>query len=168
MLTSTETTRRHELAVAAGRGALAGLAGVAAMTVGEKLEQGVTGRPGSYVPGRTLATLLGAPRADVERPALLNHAMHWGTGAVVGALRGVWAATGIRGPRASLSHTAVRLAFDQTLENATGRGAPPDTWPVREQVVDVAHKGVHALVTGLVCDAWIPPSLASRRGRRSH
>jgi hypothetical protein len=33
------------------RGALAGLAGTAAMTLAEKVEQQVTGRPDSYVPG---------------------------------------------------------------------------------------------------------------------
>jgi hypothetical protein len=147
---------------------VAGLAGVAVMSLGERLEQRITGRRSSYIPARTLSTLLRRPRSEVDRPVLLNHAMHWGTGAVVGALRGVWAVTGIRGPRASVAHTAVRLAVDQTLENATGRGAPPDTWPVGEQVVDVAHKAVYSAVTGLVADAWIRPALTSRAGRRSH
>ena len=168
MLQKTETTRGRALAAAAGRGAVAGLAGVAVMTLGEKVEQRLTGRPDSYVPARTLSTLLGRPRTDFERPMLLNHAMHWGTGAVVGALRGVWAVTGIRGLRAHATHTVVRLAVDQTLENATGRGAPPSTWPVGEQVVDVAHKAVYSVVTGLVSDLWVPPALVSRRGRRSH
>ncbi|HET9829364.1 MAG TPA: hypothetical protein VFQ11_12720 [Nocardioidaceae bacterium] len=168
MLRSTGTTRGRQIAAAAGRGAVAGLVGVAAMTLGEKVEQAATGRADSYVPARTLSTLLGRPRTDFERPRLLNHVMHWGTGAVVGALRGVWAVTGIRGPRASATHTVVRLAVDQTLENATGRGAPPATWPTREWVLDVAHKAVYAAVTGLVVDAWVPPALASRRGRRSH
>jgi hypothetical protein len=168
MLQSTETTRGRRLAAAAGQGAAAGLVGVAVMTLGEKLEQAVTGRADSYVPARTLSTLLGHPRTDFERPVALNHAMHWGTGAVVGALRGVWAVTGIRGPRANLTHVVLRLAVDQTLENATGRGAPPSTWPVGEQVVDVAHKAVYSIVTGLVSDSWIAPALTSRRGRRSH
>jgi hypothetical protein len=162
------TTRGRALAGAAGRGALAGLAGVAAMTLGEKLEQGLSKRPNSYVPGRTLSTLLGRPRTDIERPLVLNQAMHWGTGAVVGALRGVWSAIGIRGPQAHLTHTFVRLAFDQTMENSTGRGAPPATWPAGEQLVDYAHKAVYSVVTGLVADAWIPPTLTSQRGRRSH
>ncbi|HYO39910.1 MAG TPA: hypothetical protein VER39_09660 [Nocardioidaceae bacterium] len=168
-MTKTKSNGRAPvLAGAAGRGALAGLAGVAAMTLGEKLEQGLTKRPNSYVPARTLSTLLGRPRTDIERPLVYNHAMHWGTGAVVGALRGVWSVTGIRGPQAHLTHTFVRLAFDQTLENGTGRGAPPATWPVKEQLVDYTHKAVYSLVTGLVADAWIPPVLTSQRGRRSH
>jgi hypothetical protein len=46
-------------ATAALRGALAGLAGAATMTLGEKLEQQLSGRPSSYVPAHTLAHLLG-------------------------------------------------------------------------------------------------------------
>lgn len=41
------TARQTILLMAAGRGALAGLAGVTAMTVGENLEQRFTGRPNS-------------------------------------------------------------------------------------------------------------------------
>ena len=147
---------------AALRGAASGLAGVAAMTAAEKVEQRMTGRPSSYVPGRTLLTLVGRRPHDRAQPPVPNHVMHWGTGAVLGALRGVWSVTGLRGPRASLAHTVVRLATDQTLENATGVGAPPGTWPLGEQVVDVAHKAVYAFVTGVVADRIVAPRLAVR------
>ena len=162
------TTRGKALRSAAGRGALAGLAGVVVMTAGEKAEQALTGRPDSYVPGRTMLALMGRSPSDQDRPTGWNWAMHFGTGAVVGALRGVWSATGIRGAQASAVHTVIRLATDQTLENATGVGAPPATWPVRERVVDYLHKGVYAFATGLIADAWIRPELRSARGRVSH
>jgi hypothetical protein len=149
-------------------GVAAGVAGTAVMTALEKVEQQLTGRPSSFVPAHTLERLLGLPhRADHER-RVLNHVMHWGTGALVGTIRGVWAVTGIRGPLAHLKHSGFRLAFDQTLENATGIGAPPTTWPLREQLVDYGHKAVYALVTGLVADRMIAPVLESRRGRVSH
>ncbi|NEK85898.1 hypothetical protein GCU60_08995 [Blastococcus saxobsidens] len=142
---------------AALRGALAGLAGVAVMTLGEKVEQAVTGRPDSYVPARTLTALTTGRRLpETSRPPVRNHLMHWGTGAAVGALRGIWAATGLRGWRASLWHASVRLATDQTLENATGVGAPPWTWSRRDLVVDVGHKVVYSLVTGAVADRLVP------------
>ena len=161
-------SRAGELLPGVGRGVVAGLVGVAAMTAGEKLEQALTGRPDSYVPARALRTLLGRPSSDADRPVVWNHAMHWGTGALLGALRGVWAQVGLRGPRAHATHTVVRLAFDQTVENATGVGAPPHTWPPFEQVVDVVHKTVYALVTGVVADRLVPPALESRRGTVSH
>jgi hypothetical protein len=163
------TSRRSRaLLPAAARGAAAGLAGVAAMTVAEKVEQALTHRPNSYVPARALLTLLGRQPSDREQPVVANHAMHWGTGLTLGALRGVWAAVGLRGPRAHLAHTVVRLSFDQTVENAAGVGAPPRTWPVREQVWDTAHKAVYSLVTGIVAERLVAPTLESRRGTTSH
>ena len=142
---------------AALRGALAGLVGVAVMTAGEKAEQALTGRPDSYVPARTLTALATGRRLPgSSRPPVRNHLMHWGTGVAVGALRGLWAASGLRGWRASAWHTSIRLATDQTLENATGVGAPPWTWSRRDQVVDVGHKAVYAFVTGAVADRLVP------------
>jgi hypothetical protein len=165
---ATATGRSGGLPRAAGLGALAGLVGVAVMTAAEKVEQSLTHRPNSYVPGRTLLRMMGRPGSDDSRPVLWNHAMHWGTGAVVGALRGVWAAVGLRGPRADLAHTVVRLAFDQTAENVTGAGAPPHTWPVKEQAVDVLATGLYSFVTGTVADHLIDARQGTRQGRTSH
>jgi hypothetical protein len=39
-------------------------------------------------------------------------------------------------------HTNLRLSFDQTLENATGVGAPPWTWPRDELLIDLSHKAL--------------------------
>lgn len=164
----TRTSRLSALGWAAGTGALAGLLGAGVMVVGEKAEQAVTHRPSSYVPARALLTVLGRRPGDDARPAGWNHLMHYATGAALGALRGVWAATGIRGVQANAWHTVVRLAFDQTVENATGVGAPPATWPTMEKVVDVLHKAVFSFVTGTVADRALPPALVSGRGRRSH
>ena len=165
---ATAPSRLPELVRGAVVGAGAGLVGVAVMTAGEKLEQAVTGRPSSYVPARALRGLLGLPTGDDEQPVGWNHAMHWGTGATLGALRGVWAVTGLRGPVVNAWHSATRLAFDQTVENATGAGASPRTWPTSELVVDVLHKTVYAYVTGVVADRLLPPVLETRRGRTSH
>src|SRR4051794_7821249 len=151
---------------AAVRGAVAGLAGVAVMTTVEKVEQQVTGRPDSYVPARTLTALTTGRRLPGSaRPPVRNHLMHWGTGATLGALRGVWAAAGLRGVRASLWHTVVRLAVDQTLENVTGVGSPPWTWSRQDQVVDVGHKAVYSLATGAFADQLVAPA-RDRRGAR--
>jgi hypothetical protein len=114
----------------------------------------------------TLVT--GRQPGDREQPLLANHSMHWGTGVLLGALRGMWAALGLRGPRAHLAHLVVCLSFDQTMENATGVGAPPHTWPVREQMVDVGHKALYSLVTGVVAERLVAPTLQPRRGTTSH
>jgi hypothetical protein len=140
-------------------GLLAGAIGAAAMTVGERVEQLVTGRPDSHVPGLTLGRLIGASDETAENSRALNIAMHWGQAMVLGAWRSAMASGGLRGPGASAAFTGLRLLNDQTLENLTGSGAPPATWPRRELVIDVLHKAVYGFTTGLVADY-----LAARRG----
>jgi hypothetical protein len=164
---SVHHLRGRELARACALGDAAGLAGVAAMTAGEKIEQALTKRPDSFVPARALLTLLGRHLGDDDQPPVWNDVMHWSTGALLGALRGVWSATGMRVPLANVWHTATRLAFDQTVENVTGAGAPPMSWPLQEQVIDVLHKAVYSVVTGIIADRWIPPVLESHCERTS-
>jgi len=161
-------TRGRELLGAGLRGAASGLAGVAVMTLGEQAEQAITKRPDSFVPARALRALTGRRSSDARQPAAWNHAMHWGTGALLGSLRGVWSAVGMRGASATAMFAVVRLAFDQTVENTTGVGAPPTTWPRREGAVDLLHKAVYAVATSIVADAVVRPVLERRRGADSH
>jgi hypothetical protein len=137
------------------RGLLAGLAGVAAMTAAEKVEQMFTKRRNSYVPAHTLERLLRLPYKPDEERLALNWAMHWGQGILLGAVRGIMAQHGFRGPVGSFLFMNLRLLNDQTLENSTGVGAPPWRWPVNEQVVDLLHKAIYAFVTGIVADRLI-------------
>jgi hypothetical protein len=85
--------------------------------------------------------------------------MHYGQAMAVGTLRSLMAQVGLRGPLSSSKFAVVRLTTDQILENATGVGAPPQSWPRSELVVDILHKAVYAFATGLVADA-----LAAREG----
>lgn len=140
-------------------GLAAGTAGVAVMTLGEKLEQRLTGRPDSHVPARVLERITGMPEKPARQPLLLNWAMHYGQGTLLGVLRAVMSEVGLRGPLASAQFTVLRLTNDQILENATGVGAPPQTWPRSELAIDLLHKAVYAFVTGTVTDR-----LAARRG----
>ncbi len=137
------------------RGLAAGVAGVAAMTIAEKVEQVLTDRPNSYVPAHTLERLLGLPHKPDEQRLWLNWTMHWGQGILLGAIRGLMAEQGFRGPVGSFLFMNLRLLNDQTLENATGVGAPPWTWPYDEQVIDLVHKGIYAFATGAVADRLV-------------
>lgn len=143
------------------KGCVAGAAGVAAMTLGEKIEQVFTHRPNSFVPGHTLERLLGLPRKPDEDRLLLNWAMHWGQGILLGGVRGIMAKQGLRGPVGPFMFLNLRLLNDQTLENLTGVGDLPWRWPVDEQVIDLFHKGVYAFTTGYVADRLIagPPGI---------
>ncbi|OGE54562.1 hypothetical protein PENARI_c006G05360 [Penicillium arizonense] len=111
--------------------------------------------PSSYVPGHTLERLLSLPaRPDSERFGL-NMAMHYGQGAAAAIIRALMSANGLRGPFSDFMFISVRLLIDQTLENMTGVGALPWTWPVNEQVIDILHKAVFAFVTGYFTDRWL-------------
>ncbi|MDF2826395.1 MAG: Uncharacterized protein K0R68_3803 [Mycobacterium sp.] len=129
------------------------------MTLGEKIEQRITGRPNSYMPARTLERVAGMSEQPGKQPVLRNWAMHYGQGILLGVLRSVMSEVGLRGPLASTKFAVVRLTNDQILENAMGVGAPPQTWPRNELVIDLLHKAVYAFATGAITDA-----LAARRG----
>ena len=141
------------------QGLVSGTVGALVMTAGEKLEQRLTGRPDSHVPARVLERLTGAAERPARQPLPVNWAMHFGQAALIGVLRSIMAHAGLRGPLASAMFTVVRLTNDQILENATGVGAPPPTWPRPELAVDLLHKTVYGFATGAVADA-----LAARSG----
>jgi hypothetical protein len=93
--------------------------------------------------------------------------MHWGQGILLGAARGLMAQHGVRGAVGSFLFMNLRLLNDQVLENATGVGSPPWTWPRDEQVLDLVHKGIYAFTTGFLLDHLIPnpdPTPVSRPG----
>jgi hypothetical protein len=148
------------------KGLVAGAVGVAAMTLGAKVEQALTHRPNSFVPAHTLERLLGLGfKPDAQRRGS-NLAMHWGQGIALGTLRGVMAEGGLRGPWASAMFTVVRLTADQTQENITGVGAPPWTWPRDELIIDLLHKSIYGFVTGLVADRLARPVPVWNQARR--
>jgi hypothetical protein len=126
------------------------------MTIGQKIEQVATHRPNSYVPARTLERLLSVKARPNPELWGLNMTMHYGQGAVAGIIRAVMAWRGIRGPFADFMFIGVRLLIDQSLENWTGVGAPPWTWPVGEQIIDILGKTVFAVATGYFVDRFVP------------
>ncbi|HEX2569390.1 MAG TPA: hypothetical protein VH877_07505 [Polyangia bacterium] len=148
-----------------GWGLVAGAAGVVAMTLAETLEQLLTGRPNSYVPAHTAERLFGLEHRPDRGRVGLHWAMHLGQGLLGGVVRAWMASRGIRGPVMSFMNTAMRLTLDQTLENATGVGAPPWTWPRDEQWIDLAHKALYAYAAGAVAERLIPAPQAGRPAR---
>lgn len=123
------------------------------LTVSNKIEQFITHRPNSYVPGHTTGNLLGLPRD--RHPDILNHVHHWGMGVIVGPIRAIMSYYGIIGPVASMLFLPIRMAADQIVENAAGTSDLPWTWPINEQVIDMVHKGVYAFVAGYITDKLV-------------
>jgi hypothetical protein len=56
---------------------------------------------------------------------------------VLGPVRAWMTSRRLGGPFGSLLFMNLRLLNDQSLENATGVGSPPWTWPRDEQAIDL-------------------------------
>jgi hypothetical protein len=95
------------------------------MTLSEKIEQSITYRPNSLVPGRTLERLLGLTPLPDSEMLTRNLAMYYGQGALAGGLRGLMSLYGVRGPFADFIFMALSLCIGQTLEIKARVGAPP-------------------------------------------
>jgi hypothetical protein len=147
-------------------GMIAGLAGTVAMTLSEKIEQALTGRPNSFIPAHAMERVLGLPTKPDKDRRVLAWVAHWGLGVLPAALRGIMAEGGMRGPLASGMFFVTRLTTDETMENVTGVGKPPWAWPPKLAAIDNLHKAVYAFATGAVADrlASTPPPLARRGG----
>jgi hypothetical protein len=147
-------------------GIIAGVAGTTVMTLSEKLEQVLSGRPDSYIPAHTVERFLGLPTKPDSERTWMNWAAHWGLGVLPAALRGIMAESGMRGPLASTMFWITRTTTDELGENLAGVGKPPWSWRAALASVDVLHKAVYAFATGAVADALAstPPPLAQRTG----
>jgi hypothetical protein len=137
------------------------------MTVAEKIEQYFTGRPSSYVPGHTLERLLIAPRSSGFRARRTKHS---------NALRARGGCGCHQSPHGRTWNSRTVLRFyiyfrkiddwSNVREYNRGWGAsmvssptlasvlPSSdctllrTWPVNEQIIDILHKAVFAIVAG--------------------
>ncbi|KAJ9621665.1 hypothetical protein H2203_007154 [Taxawa tesnikishii (nom. ined.)] len=138
-------------AVAIGIGA--GAIGALVMLGTEKIEQLFTGRPNSYVPATATGNLFGLDRH--RHPDLVNHVHHFGMGMMNGPIRAVMSYFGVIGPFSSFMFTGIRIFMDQWVEISAGASALPWTWPINEQIIDIFHKGVYAIISGYLCDRYI-------------
>lgn len=133
------------------RGAMAGLAGAAVMTVAQQLEMSRTGRAPSTVPGQVAAALLG--RSEPDAVTKLNLPMHWAHGVAMGPLRAALAKAGVRGPAGSAAFLAMMWAGDVLLYRALEIADWPWRWSADELAADIGHKALYAFVTGAAYDA---------------
>jgi hypothetical protein len=94
-----------------------------------------------------MATHLGLSSFYGRHPDVLNHLHHFGMAVLAGVVRAGMSYYGIIGPFASFMHLGVRVFIDQLAEISAGVSEMPWTWPINEQVIDLGHKGVYALVS---------------------
>ena len=133
-------------------GAVAGLAGTAAMTATQTVEMRITGRPPSMVPGQVAAKLLRLSPSDDAAMARISTTMHWAHGMTQGLVRSAVGALGLSGMPATATHFAMMWTGDAALYKALGIADWPWRWTFADLAPDLLHKGVYALATGAAYD----------------
>jgi hypothetical protein len=93
--------------------------------------------------------------------------MHWGTGAVLGALRGVWAAVGLGAAGTCRAHRRAVVDRSDAGERHRRRRTAHDVATQRARGRHPA-QGDCSVTTGLIAERMIAPYLQSRRGLTSH
>jgi hypothetical protein len=140
----------NTLAIAIGKGLVAGFAGTAAMTVSSTLEARLRGRAPSTAPARATAKAIGIKEFDSDlAKARFNDLSHWGYGTGWGVLRGLLGATGLSPRAATAAHGAAIWGSAQVTLPAMEIAPPAIFWGADEVAIDAFHHTVYAVATGL-------------------
>jgi hypothetical protein len=129
------------VAVALGRGLLAGAAATAAMTVASTAEMKLRGRPPSTAPADVAAKLLGVKPKKEQRFGTVAHLT---MGVSLGAARGLLDLAGLSRNAAAAAFFAVAWTPDLVVVPAAGAADPPWKWGVAETAISGFHHAVYA------------------------
>jgi hypothetical protein len=131
------------VAVALGRGLVAGVAATAAMTLASTAEMKLRRREPSTAPAKVAGKLLGVkPRKrSGDRFATVAHAT---AGISLGATRGLLDVAGVRGPAAPAAFFAIAWMPDLAVVPAAGAAPPPWRWGAKEVAISAAHHAIYA------------------------
>jgi len=130
------------LAVALGRGLVAGVAGTAAMTVASTVEMKLRRREPSAAPAEVAGKLLGVkPRKRAGgRFATVAHLT---AGTSLGVARGLLDLAGVRGNAARAAFFAIAWSPDLVAVPAAGAAPPPWRWGAKEVAISAAHHAAY-------------------------
>jgi hypothetical protein len=143
-----------DVAASAGVGALAGLAGTAAMTISSTVEAKLRGRGSSDAPVTAAGTVLGVEPKNEQTKGRFGTLVHWGYGSGWGTVRGLLDTAGLHGAPAAAAHLGAVWAGEQVVLPATGASSPAWKWGVKEIGIDLFHHAVYAGATSAVAAIW--------------
>jgi hypothetical protein len=140
----------RQTAEAIGKGVAAGLVGTAAMTVSSTLEMKRRGRQPSSAPAAAAAKVLGVEPVGEREKARFSNIVHWGYGTSWGAVRGLLAATGLNGAKASATFYGTVWGSELVMLPTLDIGVPPAwEWGAKEVAIDAFHHLVYAGATSV-------------------
>jgi len=129
------------VAVAVGRGLVAGAAATAAMTVSSTAEMKLRGREPSAAPAEVAAKLLGVEPKHEQR---FGTVAHLSMGVSLGAARGLLEVAGLSRDAAAGAFLGIAWAPDLVLVPAAGAAPPPWRWGLAEIAISGFHHVVYA------------------------
>jgi hypothetical protein len=146
--------RMGDVAAKVGKGLAAGLVGTAAMTVSSTIEMKIRGRKPSTAPARAAAKVFGVEPVGEREKTRFSNIVHWSYGTSWGAVRGLIAALGLRGPTAATAHLAAVWGSELVMLPTLGVAPPVTEWGAEEVAIDLWHHVVYATATS-VAYSWL-------------
>jgi hypothetical protein len=144
------------------RGLAAGFAGTVALTVSQRIEMRLTGRPPSDLPARVAEGVFGISLRG-RRRKLAAFAAHWCNNTSSGLARALLDRVGLRGAPAAGATFVLYLGGSALLFGRLGLAPPPWRRPPRQLGVDVVHAGVYSVVTSTAYELMAPGEPEARR-----
>lgn len=142
-----------KIALALGKGIIAGLAGTAAITLSQAIEMKLNKKKPSKAPADVASKVLDVEAKTEEDEEQFAQEVHWSYGTTWGIARGVLDLAGLTGPAATLLHWGAVWGTAMILLPSMDEAPPVDQWSASEIAKDGFHHLVYALAAGLVYDA---------------
>lgn len=138
---------------AIGRGLIAGLAGTAAITLSQYIENKINHKEANFAPADAAGKALGIEASERENRKKLSREVHWTYGTLWGVARGLLSLAHIKKSPATILHLGAIYYTALTIQPDFEVRPPVTDWSKRDILMDGFHHAVYAVVAGLVFDA---------------
>lgn len=142
-------TRSCDVAVALGRGLVAGAIGTAAMTLSSSIEAKLRHRKPSFAPAEAASQVLGVTPTTDQGKARFSTVVHWSYGSAWGVMRGLLGLAGIPDIVAGLAHFATVWGSQLVMLPRLGVAPPLSEWGNTELAIDAWHHTVYVATTSI-------------------
>ena len=142
-----------KVALALGKGLIAGLAGTVAITLSQMIEMKITKRKPSDAPADVASKVLDVEAVSEEKKEKFSQEVHWAYGTSWGVARSVLDIAGLSGIPATLVHYGAIWGTEMVMLPSMDEAPPVTKWGAGEIAKDGMHHLVYAVVAGLVYDA---------------
>jgi hypothetical protein len=143
------TVRPGDVASALGKGVVAGAVGTAVLTAAQRIEMALSGREESSAPAEAVEKVLDLEPGSERAEARLSQLTHWAYGTGWGAVRGLLAAAGLKGPAATLTHFGLVWGAALGMMPALDLAPPATEWEKEQVLKDAGFHALYAVATGL-------------------